>query len=192
AAAPGEGQLALNCLRAAELLADDSNSREAMRRRALRALLGPLLQEPREFAGAWCGGEAAQRLHGETVITVQSQTAQALTQGQATVAAARALHRGVWPHGSAKQAAFTRLALQFSLETAIRFYNVLVNLQFMQGDQLAQANVRANLKQLLKFVSRFAPGGDLEPSLSHVLVPEADLFLGHSLLAQVEVGLTTP
>lgn len=61
----GEGQMAINVLRAAELLADDSNFRVTLipgLAPTLAQLLGNAKAAP--FVSLWCGGEAAVQLQG--------------------------------------------------------------------------------------------------------------------------------
>jgi hypothetical protein len=63
--AAGEGQMAINVLRAAELLADDSNFRVTLIP-GLAPTLAQLLgnADPAPFISLWCGGEAAVQLEG--------------------------------------------------------------------------------------------------------------------------------
>jgi hypothetical protein len=62
---PGEPQMAINALRAAELMGDDSNMRGALTG-LLAPLLAPVLaSEPAVFESRWCGGESRPELLGD-------------------------------------------------------------------------------------------------------------------------------
>lgn len=91
-AGEGEGQMAINVLRAAELLSDDSNFRMTLIS-GLTPTLAQLLghTDPEAFASLWCVGADAVALHVQDSILVNSASPAARQAVKVYAAAAKAL-----------------------------------------------------------------------------------------------------
>jgi hypothetical protein len=153
----GEGQMAANVLRAAELLSDDSNFRAALIP-GLAPTLAQLLQhrDPALFASMWCAGADAVALHSSDVEVLVNSATPAALAGVAAYAAAAKAHfavgvpakgggggggAGARVPGQHSEAA--RIGRQLALERAVLLTKLLVNLHF-HSDALEPAlKVRA-------------------------------------------------
>lgn len=159
--AQGEGQMAINVLRAAEYLSDDSNFKKDLIS-GLAPTLVQLLSQPNHenFRSAWCLGEQCIRLMSNPSILINSCTHDALEgvkdisnvskQYYQTAAAAAADQKGIEGLSSKEMT----LGRHLSLEMNVLLSKLLVNLHY--HDEKTEALKGAFLSKLSTTVRSLA------------------------------------
>ncbi|GAB4822103.1 hypothetical protein N2152v2_009149 [Parachlorella kessleri] len=198
--APGEPQMAVNVLRAAELLSDDSNFKPGLIQLLAREVAQLLCMDPATFKSRWCAGEEAVAYHCKDEILVNSVSNHALEGVERMERASKK----VFPGG--KQARAVRMGQQMALERGVLLFKVIGNLHCTARDGIEDAFVSRvlallrpnqaalivalhNLRQLQQMV---VPWGPPHASEDAELVTEVDLSLFADFLNKLEKGRVPP
>lgn len=122
---PFEGQMAINVLRAIELLADDGSFRGPLALKLAPAVSLLLSNHPHQFASLWCIGETAIQLMAKDSILINSCTKNALEGVRHYADASNALRHTASPAGLSPEE--VRLGRQLALERAVLLAKALIN-----------------------------------------------------------------
>lgn len=210
--APGESQMSINTLRAAELLSDDSNFRTSLIPGIAPTIATMLAADPEEFKSMWCAGKSAIDYHSNGSIVVNNLTDKGLTNFARLTSAARMLYASpAYKHlCTIKKGEKVKTSHILSLERSLLLAKVIVNLHYHDNTLPAELKDKFfitlmtllasqgipvltkavdNLKALFEVACLFSGP---KPQNQHQLFKDVDVFLANDLLRKIEACLRSP